>query len=152
METSLSRIVLKAKICGLMQSAHKSRELIRATSGAKRNGHWKMKRLIGAQCRLHILAYAYLRGFYYARVERNTDRSQNPIDTPELLKIIQEHSTALVSYEDCTEWLKGKEAKHQWVFPQMVRVVPASVPVKPTVVLPKEGLLERVLVYAMGRQ
>lgn len=64
-----NRIVLKGIIKGLMAQGQKSRQLIQKTTESARDGHWQMKRRIGHETRLHLAAYAFLRGKRFREVE-----------------------------------------------------------------------------------
>lgn len=64
-----NRIVLKGIIKGLTAQGYKSRQLIQETTESARDGHWQMKRRIGSETRLHLLAYAFLRGKHFREVE-----------------------------------------------------------------------------------
>lgn len=104
--SKFSRIILKAKIKGLAESAAQSRKLISASFGIKRNEHWVTKRAIGEEARCYQLAYAYARNIPYQSVEQHTG-DQNPIDVDKIVSILSD-----ITREDVVRWLTVQEEKH----------------------------------------
>lgn len=62
--------VLRAKIKGFASESQSIRRQINASKGEKRHALWMLKHEIGFQARMHLLAYALLRGKKFSSVER----------------------------------------------------------------------------------
>lgn len=82
--------VLKSKIRGLELEGQKIRRKIEKSSGLDRFGWWNVKRELGSYTRAHLLAYGFLRGVPYEKMERN---SNSAIDFQLVLKIIHDHAS-----------------------------------------------------------
>src|SRR5262245_1065400 len=65
----MTREDLKTRIKDLAEQGHRLRDRIRATSGLERHAVWNEKRALGRQARAALLAYGFLRGVPYARIE-----------------------------------------------------------------------------------
>lgn len=141
----LSKIILKAKICGLYKAAGKSRKMISKSSGKERDRHWQMKRAIGSEVRWHILAQAFIHEKPYKSIEKKTCW-QNRVNVRRLAEIIAEHQNMALStrvYDVFTveEWLKGVDL---WPKP-IVQVEEKQLPKKLTLVeKAKQFLMELV--------
>ncbi len=75
-KTKSQLLILKAKIKGLAEEGVKTRKFISSSFGEKRDQHWKMKRTIGQEARLYLIAYGLLRGVPYSKIEPNSDKYQ----------------------------------------------------------------------------
>lgn len=65
-------LTLKAKIKGLAAEGKRTREILQAKSGDARYHLWQIKREIGLETRLHLIAYGLLRGKKFSEIEPNT--------------------------------------------------------------------------------
>lgn len=118
-----SIFLLIGKINGLSNEAKRARIRMR---GAKEKGYKfaQRKRLVGADVRSHLLAYAFLRGTPYRSVEANC-REDNAPHEKAIFQIAQLHAPTYTVYdpytktggrsysvkeEDIVNWLK-EEAK-----------------------------------------
>ena len=116
-----SRFLLIGKINGLSNEAKRARIRMR---GAKEEGYKfaSRKRLVGADVRSHLLAYAFLRGVPYRSIEANC-REDNTPNEKTIFKIAQLHAPSYVAYdsysrtggnpyslkeEDIVNWLKAQ--------------------------------------------
>jgi len=65
-------LTLKAKIKGLAAEVKKTREILQTKSGDAKYYLWQIKREIGLETRLHLIAYGLLRGKRFSEIEPNT--------------------------------------------------------------------------------
>lgn len=102
-----NRIVLKAIIKGLAAEGQRTRKFINKTSKDVRHGHWTLKRKIGADARMYLLAYAFLAGRPYRSVEPRTELH----DAPGVLTSLSESLHVIVNRH--SSWEKGN--KNVWI-------------------------------------
>jgi hypothetical protein len=104
---------LKKAIELLMEDGRKLRGFIRAASGMTRWRLWEEKRAVGRGARQHLLAYGFLRGVKYRRIEPR----QRFIPAPETI-------ACLLGGEDRTldvqAWLLEEQAGPVVELPQAV--------------------------------
>src|SRR5262249_21512012 len=81
-ERTMTRDALKTRIKDLAGQGRGLRERIQATSGLERHALWLEKRRIGRQARAAFLAYGFLRGVPYERIERHCHRDGRPQPVP----------------------------------------------------------------------
>ena len=74
----MNRDDLKVKVLALAAEGRTLRARIGAARGAERDALWNEKRAVGRRARVVLLAYAFVRGVPYARVERRTASPPNP--------------------------------------------------------------------------
>lgn len=117
------KFLLIGKINGLANESKRARILYR---GAKEKG-WKFahrKNLVGFEARHYLLAYGFLRGIPYKKMELNC-REDNEPNPKSIFKIVQLHAPSYIMYdpytktggktytvveEDVVKWLAGEEA------------------------------------------
>jgi hypothetical protein len=64
-------LTLKAKIKGLAAEGKRTREILQTKSGYAKYYLWQIKREIGLETRLHLIAYGLLRGKRFSEIESN---------------------------------------------------------------------------------
>jgi hypothetical protein len=118
-------VSLKAVIKGLAAESKVIRKnLIHPKVDVERANGWRTKRHVGNYARLHLLAYAFMRGFKYEQVERllvvdENHKSRQNYDAERLaeiiLKICEFHGTIEVKWNKelnskvIKSWLLGSE-------------------------------------------
>jgi len=65
-------LTLKAKIKGLANEGRRTREILQTKSGDTKWNLWQIKREIGLETRLYLIAYGLLRGKRFSEIEPNT--------------------------------------------------------------------------------
>jgi hypothetical protein len=116
------RFVLIGKINGLSEQSKKTRIRFKeAKTPEKRYSLYYRKRVIGTNSRHHLLAYAFLRGISYHKIEAKCDESNSPIAN-DIFKIVEQHAPNYIPYnpydksggisysvkvEDVISWLDG---------------------------------------------
>jgi len=85
-------LLLKAKIKGFAEESKRIRRFINKSSGSTRYHYWEIKRSLGKEVRLHLLAYGLLRGIPYNQIEPNSNKHlRNYLNYEYLVSIIKHH-------------------------------------------------------------
>jgi hypothetical protein len=110
------RIVLKAVIKGLAVEGQRTRKFINRTSKDVRYGHWSLKRKIGEQTRMYLLAYAFLEGRSYRSVEPYTELHEISGVLSRMSETLQTFVNRFSSWEKGNKnvWIKGKGYVRQY--------------------------------------
>jgi hypothetical protein len=107
-----SKILLIGKIKGLANESKRTRKLLlKSKSEEKVHRFDCTRRVIGLDIRHHLLAYAFMRGTPYHKLER-TCREDNRPNPTTIHKIVLVHDSPFNhlmghSLDDVTAWLKG---------------------------------------------
>jgi len=97
------RFVMIAKINGLAQEGKKSR--IRISRAKTQEAVWPLayrKHLIGREARNHLLAYAFLRGIPYRKVEPKCSEFNKPTAFS-IFKVVEQHAPTYIMYDPYTK-------------------------------------------------
>jgi hypothetical protein len=118
------RFILIGKINGLSEQSKKAGSRFKeAKTPEKRYSLYYRKQVIGANTRDHLLAYAFLRGISYHKIETKCGEDNKP-KPDKIFKIIEQHAPNYIPYnpydksggvnysvkvEDVVMWLNGDE-------------------------------------------
>jgi hypothetical protein len=94
-----SKFILIGKIKGLAIESKKARA--RIMKAKKEQAVWNLasrKRVVGIDIRHHLLAYAFLRGIDYKRVERSCAKDNLP-NAGSIFKIVEAHAPKWIPYD-----------------------------------------------------
>lgn len=128
LKNSNTKFVLIGKINGLAAQSKKTR--VRIKKAKTEQKVWRLayrKHVMGIDIRHHLLAYAFLRGTPYHKVEPKCGKFNQPY-ADKIFKIIEQHAPYWVSYEfrgpgtygvksykptlnDVQAWLSGSEVQ-----------------------------------------
>jgi stage III sporulation protein SpoIIIAA len=100
---SSSKFCLIGKINGLATESKRARK--RLISSTTEKAVWRcaeQKRVVGIDIRHHLLAYAFLRGTSYSKVERTCAESNKP-QAELLLRIIEAHAPSFIPFDPITQ-------------------------------------------------
>ena len=98
-----SKFILIGKINGLSHEAKRARKRLRNLKVDEYNYHFiNRKMLLGVNVRHHLLAYAFLRGIDYRKVE-STCREDNKPSMKSIFEIIQLHAPRYIPYDPYTK-------------------------------------------------
>jgi hypothetical protein len=99
LKNSNTKFILIGKINGLAAQAKKTRNRIKTAKTEQRV--WRLayrKHVVGIDIRHHLLAYAFLRGTPYRKVESKCGEFNKP-SADLIFKVIEQHAPYYVSYE-----------------------------------------------------
>lgn len=102
-----SKFCLIGKINGLATEVRRARKrLINSKNEEAVWRHAARKRVVGVDIRHHLLAYAFLRGTTYKKLEPHCAENNKP-QAETILKIIQAHAPAYIPYDSFTKTVGG---------------------------------------------
>ena len=113
-----NKFILIGKIKGLAGESKRARQrLIKAKVETAANALAYRKRVVGIDIRHHLLAYAFLRGTPYAKLEKNC--REKPL-AHAILQVVEGHIPLWIPYDPATSsggWLKPVTIDHieQWL-------------------------------------
>lgn len=91
---------LRAKIRGFHAAGSTVSRRISKSEKERRHRLWQLKRQLGDDCRHHLIAYGYLRGVPYDRIETCSER--NLPDLRRLVALVNEHAISRQEASDDT--------------------------------------------------
>lgn len=103
LKRSSNKFVLIGKINGLASEARKARNRIKKAETTEKK--WPIinrKRIIGINTRHHLLAYAFLRGIEYHKLEAKCGDGNAPIPS-EIFKVVEQHAPTWIPYDFYTK-------------------------------------------------
>lgn len=103
LKTSNNRFILIGKINGLASESKKARNRIKKAETPEKK--WPIayrKHVIGVNTRHHLLAYAFLRGLPYHKVEIKCGEFNQP-SAAEIFKVVEAHAPTWIPYDPKTK-------------------------------------------------
>lgn len=97
-----NRFILIGKINGLSEESKKARTRIKKVEAEKKWPIINRKRLIGVSTRHHLLAYAFLRGIPYHKLEAKCADGNAP-NSHEIFKVVETHAPTWLPYDSYTK-------------------------------------------------
>lgn len=123
-------LVLKAKIRGFQLAGVSIRQMIARASGDRKSQLWAEKRLLGAYCREHLVAYGLLRGRDYLSIEKSSPNNQ--LNVEEVHNLIVEHGgyqlipKGVCSLSHTRYLLERHLTAHSGPVPETVSMIPTE--------------------------
>ena len=96
-----NKFILIGKIRGLSEESKKARTRIKKVATEKKWPIAYRKHIIGITTRHHLLAYAFLRGIPYRKVEAKCGVFNNP-SAHEIFKVVEAHAPTWIVYDSYT--------------------------------------------------
>ena len=105
LKNSNIRFILIGKINGLAGQSRKTRSRIKKAKSISQEAVWPLiyrKHVLGVNTRHHLLAYAFLRGVPYRKVEPKCGQFNQP-QAHQIFKVVEAHAPGWIPYDPYTK-------------------------------------------------